>query len=291
MSSASADSANASEHAAVEVAADEIRRQLPGANRATVLVIAGSGLGGFVKSISASSELAYDAIFGIGGSTVAGHAGRLMVAEAGDMHTPLLVMSGRRHLYEGLTAAEAARLPRAVMLAFPQIKRVVVSNAAGGLNPTFSVGDLMVISDHVNWMFKNPLVGPNSDAWGPRFPDASDIYSRCLRELAVATATEHNIPLRHGVYVAMHGPSYETRAEINMLRNILGADAVGMSTVPEALIAAHMGREVLGISFISNLLVNPAVTTHKEVVENARLVEEKFSKLLTALLPELHQPI
>src|SRR5690606_20013419 len=141
-----------------------------------------------------------------------------------------------------------ARLPRAVLLAFPAIKKVVISNAAGGLNPTFSVGDLMVITDHVNWMFRNPLVGRNNEAWGPRFPDASDIYSRDLRKVVFAVAGREQIPLRQGTCVAMHGPSYETRAEINMLRNSVGADAVGMSTVPEALVASHLGRQVIGIS-------------------------------------------
>lgn len=277
------------EELVVESAAAEIRNALPGAGTATVLVIAGSGLGGFVKAVSATDELDYGSIPGIGESTVAGHAGRLMAAEAGDSRTPVLVMSGRRHLYEGLTAGEASRLARAVFLAFPNIKRVVISNAAGGLNPTFSVGDLMVISDHVNWMFKNPLVGPNRNEWGPRFPDASDIYSETLRELVFNVARELEIPLRHGVYVAMHGPSYETRAEVNMLRNIVGADAVGMSTVPEALIAAHMGKQVLGISFISNMLLERAITTHEEVVQNARLVEDRFNTLLTSLLPELHR--
>lgn len=272
----------------VESAAVEIRRLIPGAEKASILVIAGSGLGGFVKAVTATEVVEYGSIPGIGQSTVVGHAGRLMVAEAGDSRTPVLVMSGRRHLYEGLTAAEASRLARAVFLAFPNIRRMVVSNAAGGLNPTFAVGDLMVISDHVNWMFKNPLFGPNRNEWGPRFPDASDIYTKSLRQIAFNVAGKLHIPLRQGTYVAMHGPSYETRAEVNMLRNIVGADAVGMSTVPEALIAAHMGREVLGISFISNMLLERAVTTHEEVVQNARLVEDRFNALLTGLLPELH---
>lgn len=266
-----------------------IRRELSDGDDARVLVIAGSGLGGFVNEISPVAEVAYSDIPGIGGSTVAGHAGKLIFARAGSERTPLLVMAGRRHLYEGLSAREAARLPQAILGAFPGVRNVVISNAAGGLNPRFVVGDLMLISDQINWMFQNPLVGPNRDEHGPRFPDVSDIYSEDLRALAKAIALEEEISLREGVYVAMHGPSYETRAEVAMLRHLLGADAVGMSTAPEALVATHAGRRVLGISFISNVLTVPSVTTHDEVVGNAALVEERFSRLIMGVLPKLHR--
>lgn len=269
-------------------AAAFIRQAMPTGDDARVLVIAGSGLGGFVKGISPVSEVPYSNIPGVGGSTVAGHAGKLIFAYAGRERTPVLLMAGRRHLYEGLSAGETVLLPRAIMQAFPGVSIVVISNAAGGLNPQFAVGDLMLISDQINWMFQNPLVGPNRDEQGPRFPDMSDVYSRQLRTLAREIALDVGIALREGVYVAMHGPSYETRAEVAMLRHLLGADAVGMSTVPEALVATHAGRRVMGISFISNVLTVPSVTTHDEVVGNAALVEERFSRLIMALLPELH---
>jgi purine-nucleoside phosphorylase len=265
-----------------------VRKALPEAADVRVLVIAGSGLGGFVKSVASERELQYHNIPGIGGSTVEGHAGKLVFAHAGADRTPILLMAGRRHLYEGLSAAEASRLPQSILQAFPNVRSVVISNAAGGLNPTFAVGDLMLISDQVNWMFKNPLVGPNREEWGPRFPDVCDIYSNKLRELAKQSARELGITLRQGVYIAMHGPSYETRAEVAMTRHLLGADAVGMSTVPEALVASHAGRQVLGISFISNMLTAPAVTSHDEVVSNAALVEERFAGLINGLLPQLH---
>ena len=147
----------------------------------------------------------------------------------------------------------------------------------------------MLISDQVNWSFRNPLIGQNREEHGPRFPDMCNVYSRRLRRLARSVALRQGTALREGVYVAMQGPSYETRAEVAMLRHLIGADAVGMSTVPEAIVAAHAGREVLGISFISNTLTVPAVTSHAEVVENSRLVESRFSALLLGLLPELHE--
>jgi purine-nucleoside phosphorylase len=249
-----------------------------------VLVIAGSGLGGFVRSVAVEKKVPYAEIPHFGASTVAGHAGILVQGQVSN--TPLFVMNGRRHLYEGISPQQSTLLLRALLLAFP-VQVVLVSNAAGGLNPKFQIGDLMLISDHINWMFCNPLIGKNIEQWGPRFPDASELYSRELREKAKQVGLRVGVPLREGVYLGGLGPSYETRAEVQMLRSIYGADAVGMSTVPETLVTNHMGRRVLGISFISNLLTVPAVTTHEEVMENARLVEEKFTKLLTAILPQL----
>ncbi|MGI8908433.1 MAG: purine-nucleoside phosphorylase [Candidatus Sumerlaeaceae bacterium] len=259
------------------------------AKDARALVIAGSGLGGFVRTVQPITTLSYAELPHVGASTVVGHAGNLIygTVQFGNGPTQLLVMAGRRHLYEGITAHASTLLLRALLLAFPTLDTVIISNAAGGLNRSFEVGDLMLLSDHVNWTSRNPLLGPNNDEWGTRFPDLSNVYSRRLRDLAKAVALENGIQLREGVYIAGHGPSYETRAEVNMLRNIIGGDAVGMSTVPEALICAHMGREALGISFISNLLTEPAVTTHEEVMENARKVEEKFCRLLTALIPRV----
>jgi purine-nucleoside phosphorylase len=249
-----------------------------------VLVIAGSGLGGFVRSVKVDTTVSYAEIPHVGASTVAGHAGVVVQGKVGK--SDIFLFNGRRHLYEGISPQAATLLLRAMLVAFP-IQTVIISNAAGGLNPTFTVGDLMLISDHINWMFRNPLIGRNVDEWGPRFPDASELYSRELRSLAKEVALEIGLLLREGVYLGGLGPSYETRAEVTMLRLVFGADAVGMSTVPETLVANHMGRRVLGISFISNLLTVPAVTTHEEVMENARLVESKFTRLLSALVPRL----
>jgi purine-nucleoside phosphorylase len=268
--------------ARVEEAAEFLKSRFDSA--AKVLVIAGSGLGGFVRSVQAERQISYAEVPHFGASTVAGHAGQLVQGLTAG--TPIFLMNGRRHLYEGISPQQAVLLLRALLLAFP-IEVVIISNAAGGLNPKFQVGDLMLISDHINWMLRNPLIGKNVEKWGPRFPDASELYSRELRELAKRVASKVGVILREGVYLGGLGPSYETRAEVHMLRAIHGADAVGMSTVPETLVAAHMGRRVLGISFISNSLLVPAVTTHEEVMENARLVEEKFTRLLTALIPEI----
>jgi purine-nucleoside phosphorylase len=259
-----------------------IGERLPG--EAGVLVIAGSGLGGFVRSVDATASLPYAQLPHVGASTVAGHSGTLVFGTSNG--APLFLMNGRRHLYEGIAAESATLLLRALLVAKP-IRTVILSNAAGGLNRCFEVGDLMLISDQVNWMFRNPLIGRNREDWGARFPDLSDLYSRCLRNLAREAARDAGVVLREGVYLGGLGPSYETRAEVQMLRAVLGADAVGMSTVPEALVAAHMDRQVLGISFISNLLTDPAVTTHEEVMENARLVESKFSRLISTLLPRI----
>jgi purine-nucleoside phosphorylase len=259
-----------------------LRERLPG--EARVVVIAGSGLGGFSRSVKPRATLAYSDLPGVGASTVQGHTGSLVLGEAAGV--PVLLMNGRRHLYEGVSPAESTLLLRALLVE-KRAEVVVISNAAGGLNPAFDVGDLMLISDQVNWMFRNPLVGRNRDDWGDRFPDLSDIYSRRLRAVAREAALGAGVPLREGVYFGGLGPSYETRAEIEMMRTIAGADAVGMSTVPEALVAAHMRREVLGISFISNLLTAPAVTTHEEVMENSRKVEATFTRLMEAVLPKL----
>jgi purine-nucleoside phosphorylase len=169
------------------------------------------------------------------------------------------------------------------------VETLILSNAAGGLNRTFRVGDLMLIRDHINWQFVNPLIGPNLDDLGPRFPDMSEPYSRDLMALAHEVAAEQGLPLREGVYLAGTGPTYETVAEREMLR-MLGADAVGMSTVPEVLVAVHAGLRVLGLSFISNMLVGEeagAEVTHDEVLENARKVEGRFAALIQGLVARI----
>ncbi len=262
-----------------------LREALPEAETARTLVIAGSGLGGFIRTVEVVSEISFGDIPGVGDSTVQGHSGKLVYGLTGKEKVPALIMSGRRHLYEGLTAGEAVRLQRLILSAWPNVKNMLVSNAAGGLSRTFSVGDLMLITDYVNWMFHNSRRGSGDYHCDPRHKPVFDPH---LRAMAIETAQELSIGLRQGVYLAMMGPSYETRSEVLMCRNLLGADAVGMSTVPESMMAAALGRRVLGISFISNMLVDPAPITHDEVVENSVLVEEKFSRLVAALLRKMH---
>lgn len=268
--------------AGVEGTAKLLNERLPG--EARVAIIAGSGLGGFVRSIGVDKRLRYAEIPAVGSSTVQGHRGELVLGRVGDV--PIVMVNGRRHLYEGISAAESTLLLRALLVAKP-IEVVIISNAAGGLNRTFDVGDLMLITDQVNLTFRNPLIGQNVDEWGPRFPDASELYSRRLRDLARRVALEQGVTLREGVYVGGQGPTYETRAEVAMHAAVFGGDAIGMSTVAEVLVARHMGREVLGISYISNLIVEPSVTTHEEVMANAALVEGKFARVMAALLREL----
>jgi len=269
-------------------AVDYLKEQLAGAIETRVLVIAGSGLSGFLKAVEVSADVEYDTIPGVGESTVEGHAGKLVYGHAGEAKSPVLVMAGRRHIYEGIPAAQAAFLPMAVFQAFPQVQTLIVTNAAGGLNPFFKPGDFMVISDQVNWMFRNPLIGKNREEIGPRFPDMCNVYTPELRQLAHNVALEQGIALHEGVYLAGTGPTYETWAEANMMKNVCGADAVGMSTVPEVIAAAHAGRRVLGISLISNLQSVPAVTSHQEVIDAARHAEKPFMKLMNGILEQLN---
>jgi purine-nucleoside phosphorylase len=268
----------------VDEASGWLAKNLPEGSLCGAIVIAGSGLGGFVRKISPVGKISFAEIPHVGPPTVAGHTGELLVGTLPHLAAPVLVFSGRRHLYEGLSAPETTLPLRAALLAFGSARRVVISNAAGGLNPQFQVGDLMIIRDQVNWTFRNPLIGKNPSAWGDRFPDLSNIYSKRLAAAAGKAGSDLGGTLREGIYVGLTGPSYETRAEIGMLRDLIGADAVGMSTVAEALVCAHAGRDVIGISFISNSHARPAVTTHQEVMDNARLVEQRFGALVEMIL-------
>lgn len=248
-----------------------------------ILVVAGSGLGGFAKTLKNPTEVSYADLKHFPVSTVVGHAGNLVKGECGG--TTVLVMNGRKHVYEGVDVRETIRPLRALIKA--GVKTVVLSNAAGGLNVKFNVGDLMLITDHINNMNKNPLMGGNLDELGPRFPDMSEPYSRQLQNLARETAVETGIILREGVYLAGTGPSYETQAEVQMLRQF--ADAVGMSTVPEDLVAVHAGAQVLGISLITNSLVKrtEAKTTHEEVMETGRQAGDRFARLVTQIIKKI----
>jgi purine-nucleoside phosphorylase len=217
-------------------------------------------------------------------SKVIGHEGRLVIGRLGSRRVAAL--SGRAHFYEGHDLRTVSFATR--VMARLGVKALILTNAAGGINVQLTPGMLMVIDDHINLLGSNPLVGANEDAFGVRFPDMSEVYSRRLRGVADDVAREQGLRIGHGVYVAVHGPSYETPAEIRFLRTI-GADAVGMSTVPEAIVARHMGVEVLGISCISNAAagVLPQPLNHDEVMQVARQVRGAFAALLEGIVARL----
>jgi purine-nucleoside phosphorylase len=267
----------------IDAAAEFLRGRLPSIPRVAVTI--GSGLGGFVKSVEIVEEIPFGEIPGFIASTVIGHRGSLILAESDGARA--LLLAGRKHVYEGHPIQRTVMPVR--VLARLGVESLILSNAAGGVNRTFKVGDLMLISDHINRQFVNPLAGPNIDELGPRFPDMSEPYSRALRVVARKVALEQGIPLREGTYLAGTGPTYETVAEREMLR-MFGADAVGMSTVPEVLVAVHAGMQVLGITFVSNMLVGPeagAAVTHDEVLENAKRVEARFGGLIAGILKRI----
>lgn len=241
-------------------------------------VVLGSGLGAFGDTLAGLVKVPYAEIPGMPQSTVIGHAGNLCLGEiAGGQ---IACLQGRVHLYEGHdldTATFGVRL-----LARLGCRAVLLTNAAGGINPTFAPGDLMLIADHLNLTGRNPLVGPNDDAMGPRFPDMTAAYDPALREAAHAAARQFGTTLREGVYAALLGPTYETPAEVRMLRT-LGADAVGMSTVPEVIALRHQGVRVGGVSCITNLAagISPTPLDHAEVEATAKRTRDAFVALLT----------
>jgi purine-nucleoside phosphorylase len=249
----------------------------------SVVLVLGSGLGGMAEEISDAVAIPYAEIPGFPSATVVGHAGRLVAGIVNGVE--VVAMQGRFHLYEGWDPSVVALPIRALAALGAGV--LVVSNAAGGLRPGFQAGDLMLIADHLNLMGKNPLIGPVL-AGEERFPDMSAPYDPELRRIAHQLALEQKIRLEEGVYAAVLGPSYETPAEIRMLR-MLGADAVGMSTVPEVLVARAMGLRVLGISLISNLAagISPVPLSHAEVMEAGARVQEPFTRLVRELLPRI----
>ena len=249
-------------------------------------IILGSGLGAFADSLENKVAIAYSDIPNFPTSSVAGHAGRLVIGTLAG--APIVAMQGRVHMYEGYTPQEVA-FPARVLCSLG-IDSLVVTNAAGGINGSFKAGDLMLIADHVNLSGRNPLVGPNDDRLGPRFPDMSTAYDPELCEILRKTAAKLETPLQEGVYVWLSGPTYETPAEIRMLRT-LGIDAVGMSTVPETIVANHMGVRVAGISCITNLTagISKVPLSHAEVSETANRVRDRFTNLLAHFLPAIAQ--
>ena len=249
-----------------------------------VAIVLGSGLGEFTKALQDGVACAYAEVPHWPASAVVGHAGQLVVGTIRGKRVAAL--SGRAHFYEGHDLRTVTFGVRA--LATWGVRSLILTNAAGGINLTFKPGTLMLMDDHINLLGSNPLVGPNEERFGPRFPDMTEVYSDRLRTIAVEAASALGQPLARGIYVALHGPSYETPAEIRFLRTI-GADAVGMSTVPEAIVARHMGLEVLGISCITNPAagVLPKPLVHDEVMEVANRVRAEFSALLEAIIERL----
>lgn len=243
-------------------------------------LMTGTGLGRSLAALEVSFAIAYEDIPGFPVSTVTGHAGRMLMGSLAGK--PVVAMEGRFHLYEGYSPAEVA-FPVRVMQAMG-VTTLIVTNAAGGLNPDFSPGDIMVIRDHINLTGENPLMGPNDDRWGLRFPDMTAVYSPDLAKTAVSAAEERGIALKHGVYLGLKGPSLETPAETRFIR-MIGADAVGMSTIQEVIAAVHANMRILGLSTITN--VNdpdrPAPAVLEDIIRTAENAAGDLADLVTAI--------
>lgn len=246
-----------------------------------VAIILGSGLGDYANKIQVVSELSYDSIDGFPVSTVPGHAGKFIFGYVGEV--PVVCMKGRVHFYEGYPIGDVVLPIRLMKLLGAEI--LFLTNAAGGVNLDFKPGDLMMITDHIACFAPNPLMGPNVEELGKRFPDMSNVYDEDLQNIIRDTAKEFNITIREGVYTYLTGPSYESPADIRMLR-VLGTDSVGMSTVPEAIAANHMGMKICGISCITNMAAGilKQPLNHEEVQETADKAAANFQKLVTEVV-------
>jgi purine-nucleoside phosphorylase len=271
------------ELARIDAAASHVRARL-GGDVPSIALVLGSGLGGFTARLDDAVVVPYREIAHWPTPSVIGHAGQLVAGTVAGRR--VLALSGRAHYYEGHPFSIVTFAAR--VLGRLGVKTLVVTNAAGGINAAFSSGLLMVIDDHINFMGSNPLIGQNDERLGPRFPDMSAVYSPRLRAIADEAAREIDLAIGHGVYLAVTGPSYETPAEIRAFRT-LGADAVGMSTVPEAIVARHMGLEVLGISCISNMAagMQAAALSAEEVIATTARVQGDFIRLLEAIIGRL----
>jgi len=250
-----------------------------------VAIVLGSGLGAFADDFEDAVGIPYEEIPGFARSTAQGHAGRLVIGKIEQV--PLVAMQGRVHYYEGYPLEQVTFPIRTFQLL--GVKTLILTNASGGINVQLTQGALMVLSDHLNLMGVNPLIGPNDTRFGPRFPDMSAVYSPELQALVIEEARELGVEVRRGIYAALAGPSYETPAEIHLLRN-LGADAVGMSTVPEAIVARHMGIDVLGISCITNMAagIGDEPINHEEVMATGDRVRETFTQLLRRVVSRVN---
>lgn len=252
--------------------------------RPRVAIVLGSGLGGLVDNLTSTASIPYGKIPAFPRSTVDGHAGLLAIGKLGDV--PLVAMKGRVHFYEGYSAQEVA-FPIRVFFQMG-IRAAILTNAAGAINIGYRQGALVMIRDHINLQAANPLIGLNDPRFGPRFPDMTQAYTKCYRDIAAEEAKRLEIPIHEGVYAAFTGPSYETPAEIRFLKAV-GADLVGMSTVPEVIAARHMGIKVLGISCVTNMAAGilEQEINHTEVMETGNRVRSQFVSLLRAIIPRI----
>ena len=268
--------------AGIALAAAAVRERVAAAPE--VAIILGTGLGALGREIDVAAAIDYAEIPGFPLSTVESHAGRLLSGTLGGKR--VVAMQGRFHLYEGYSAGQVT-FPVRVMRELGA-RTLIVSNACGALDPTYRAGDLMLIADHLNLLGENPLIGPNDDSLGPRFPDMSEPYDRALRQLARDVAAKGRITVHEGVYAAVSGPSFETRAEYRLLRK-LGGDVVGMSTVPEVIVAVHGGMKVLGISMITDLCIPETLepVTLERIVAVANEAEPKLTALVRGVLERL----
>jgi purine-nucleoside phosphorylase len=256
--------------------------------RPRIALVLGSGLGGFADSLTDAARIPYTEIPGFPRSTAIGHAGQMVIGKAGSV--PVAAMQGRVHLYEGYSAQQVTFPIR--VFGRMGIKAVILTNAAGGINLSYSQGALVLIRDHINLQGANPLVGPNDDRFGVRFPDMTHAYAKSYREIARTEAAKQGMTLHEGVYAGLLGPSYETPAEIEYLRRI-GADLVGMSTVAEVIAARHMGIKVLAISCVTNMAAGilDQPLSHAEVMETGERVKTTFESLLRAVLPRIEAAV
>jgi purine-nucleoside phosphorylase len=252
--------------------------------RPTIGLVLGSGLGGFADELSDASRIPYASIPSFPRSTAIGHAGQMVIGKVGNI--AVAAMQGRVHLYEGYAPSEVVFPTR--VLGRMGIRALIPTNAAGGINLEYKQGALVVITDHINLQGQNPLVGPNDDRFGPRFPDMTQAYSKAYRDIALRAARRLGKTVYQGVYAGLLGPNYETPAEIRYLRTI-GADLVGMSTVPEVIAARHMGLKVLAISCVTNMAagISDEVLSHEDVLKTGERVKGDFVALLRAVLPEI----
>jgi purine-nucleoside phosphorylase len=273
-----------SARAEIDRALTVIRGKLPSNAHPTVGMILGSGLGSFADRLQDKVKIPFGDIPGIPPSTIEGHAGNLVYGKSGDLE--VLAMQGRIHFYDGHEMQRVA-FPARVLVA-AGCKTLILTNAAGAVDPTRQPGDIVILRDHLNLLPSSPLRGPNDATLGPRFPDMSEVYAVGLRALAAKAGTDVGMTLREGIYAALPGPAYETPAEVRMLKT-LGADLVGMSTVPEAMVAIHMGARVLGLSCVTNLAagLSPVKLSHAEVTETADRVRAQFEKLLARILERI----
>jgi purine-nucleoside phosphorylase len=255
--------------------------------RPAIGIILGTGLGGLAKEIRKEAVIDYEEIPHFPLSTVESHTGKLIFGTLGGKK--VVAMQGRFHYYEGYTLRQVTFPVRVMSRIGLGARTLITSNAVGGMNPSFRRGDIMVIGDHINLQGDNPLVGPNDESVGPRFPDMSEPYARRLIRLADRVAARLKIPLRHGVFVAVQGPNLETRAEYRFLR-LIGADAVGMSTVPEVIVAVHMGMKVLSFSIITDECFPETLqpVSVSEVIAVAKKAEPKLTKIMKEVVKNVH---